>query len=95
MTYNTLLQELRQLRLNGMADALAQQLAQPNTYDGLGFLERCRLLVQHEITIRDNRRLQRLLKQAQLRTHGPASAIDYQAARGLHRDTMAQLLQLD
>ncbi len=33
------LSQLKELRLSGMANALAQQLEQPNTYDGLSFEE--------------------------------------------------------
>ena len=53
-------QTLRQLhslrlRLTGIADALSQQLDQPNTYEELGFIERLSLLVNSGATCRDNR----------------------------------------
>ena len=89
------LQQLRALKLTGMADALNQQLEQPNTYEELSFLERLALLVDAEETCRDNRRIARLLKQAKLRLNAQPADLDYQSRRGLHKDTMAQLLQLD
>lgn len=88
------LQQLQALKLTGMANALHQQLEQPNTYEELSFLERLSLLVDNEESSRDNRRITRLLKQAKLRLNAQPADIDYQSRRGLHKDTMAQLLQL-
>jgi len=95
MNHTQTLQQLHDLRLTGMADAFSQQLDQPNTYEELGFIERLSLLVNSEATCRDNRKITRLLRQAKLRLHAHTADIDYQARRGLHKDTMAQLLQLD
>ena len=95
MNHTQTLQQLHSLRLTGMADAFSQQLDQPNTYEELGFIERLSLLVNSEATCRDNRKITRLLRQAKLRLHAHTADIDYQARRGLHKDTMAQLLQLD
>ena len=95
MNYQHTLQQLHSLRLAGMADALEQQLNQLNTYEDLGFLERLSMLVNSEATCRDNRKITRLLRQARLRLHAQPADIDYRTRRGLHKDTMAQLLQLD
>jgi len=92
---NNTLEQLHSLRLTGMADALSQQLNQPNTYEELGFLERLSLLVNSESTCRDNRKITRLLKQAKLRLNVQPVDIDYRVRRGLNKDTMAQLLQFD
>ena len=54
------LSQLKELRLSGMANALAQQLEQPNTYDGLSFEERLQLLTDSEAQDRENRKQQRL-----------------------------------
>lgn len=78
-----------------MAEALSQQCDQPNTYEDLSFLERLALLVNHEITTRDNRKIARLLQQAKLRINAQPSDIDYQTKRGLNKSTVAQLLQFD
>ncbi len=47
MTQQTLTR-LRHLKLTGMADAVQQQLEQASTYEGLPFIERLSLLVEHE-----------------------------------------------
>ena len=95
MTPQQTLTQLNELRLTGMAEQLSYQFDQPNTYDELGFIERLSLLVNHEASTRDNRKVTRLLRQAKLRYSGQASDIDYRAKRGLHKDTVAQLLNLD
>ena len=92
---NNTLQQLQTLRLTGMAEALSQQIDQPNTYEELGFRERLSLLVNSEATCRDNRKITRLLRQAKLRVNAQPADIDYRAQRGLHKDSIAQLLQLD
>jgi len=92
---NNTLQQLQTLRLTGMAEALSQQIDQPNTYEELGFRERLELLVNSEATCRDNRKITRLLKQAKLRLNAQPADIDYRVQRDLHKDSIAQLLQLD
>src|SRR5690606_19065854 len=87
--------QLNSLRLTGMAHALVQQQDQPHVYEELGFTERLALLVNSEITSRDNRKITRLLKQARLRLNAQPSDINYRAQRGLSKDTVAQLLQFD
>ena len=59
------LESLRQMRLQGMADAYQAQLQQPAT-GALAFDERFGLLVDREWTARQDRRLARLLKAAHL-----------------------------
>lgn len=95
MNHQHTLQQLHSLRLTGMAEALSMQLDQPTTYEELSFFERLSLLVNSESTSRDNRKIARLLKQARLRLNAHPADIDYRARRGLHKDTLAQLLQLD
>jgi DNA replication protein DnaC len=95
MNHQQTLQQLHSLRLTGMATAFEQQLDQPNTYAELGFIERFSMLVNNESTSRDNRKITRLLKQAKLRVNAHPVDIDHRARRGLNKDTMAQLLQLD
>ena len=85
------LQQLTQLKLNGMAEAFEQQLTQPDTHD-LSFEQRLALLVERELTCRDNRRLQRLLKAARLKQNACVEDIDYRHTRGLQRNQMASLV---
>ena len=61
------IQQLLQLRLTGIVDMLKQQRTQPNTYGELGFEERLSLLIDHEVTLRHNNRINRLRKQARFR----------------------------
>ena len=75
MLVNPTLDQLRRLKLYGMAEAFSQQLQQPNTHD-LSFEQRLALLVEREQCERENRRLTRLLQLARLRQ---------QAARRRHR----------
>lgn len=95
MSHQHTLQELNSLRLTGMADALSQQLDKPTTYEEVRFFERLSLLVNSESTCRDNRKIVRLLRHAKLWPNAHPADIDYRAGRGLHKDTLAQLLQLD
>lgn len=94
MTEQTISQ-LRQLKLNGMANALVNQLEQPNTYDNLSFAERLQLLADSESQERNHRKQQRLLKAARLKLSANAQEIDYQHPRGLKQSVVASLLQCD
>lgn len=87
--------QLRQLKLNGMADALNAQIELPSTYENLAFVERLRLLVDSESNEREQRKQARLLKAAKLKIHANAKEIDYQHPRGLKREIVANLLQID
>lgn len=93
LTQHTLAR-LRHLKLNGMAEALEQQLAQP-AHTELSFEERFGLLVDHEFTARDNRRLERLLKTAKLKYNACVEDINYRHPRGLQRPQMAALITGD
>lgn len=92
---NNILNQLNHLRLTGMSYALEKQFDQPHTYEELTFMERLSLLVNSEVTNRDNRKITRLLKQAKLRLNAQPADINYSATRGLSKDTMAQLLEFD
>ena len=85
------LQTLRQLKLSGMATALANQLEQPKSYD-LAFEERLSLLIDAERIYRKDKRLERLLKAAKLRYNACVEDIDYASTRGLEKEKIAALL---
>ncbi len=86
------LQQLRTLKLIGMADALEQQQTQPATHDELCFEERLSLLVDRETTHRHNNKITRLLKTAKLRLQANPEDVDYSHPRGLMKSQFAQLL---
>ena len=67
MLTHKLLEQLRGLRLTGIADALERQLTQPATHEDLSFEERLALLINAEALARENRRVERLLRSAKLR----------------------------
>jgi DNA replication protein DnaC len=90
MLNHATLAKLQTLRLAGMARALEEQLAQPDI-DALGFEERLGLLVDRELTHRDNRVLQARLTRARLRQSACVEDIDYRSPRGLERATIARL----
>jgi DNA replication protein DnaC len=89
------LERLHELRLRGMAAALEEQL-QGSAAQDLSFEERLALLLEREITWRDNSRLQRLLRDARLRLPSAAPEdIDYRSVRGLDRSVLLRLGSAD
>lgn len=93
MLINQTLEKLHTLRLTGMADALADQLAHPDRYGELDFTTRLGLLVDREAQDRDNRRLTRNLKTAHLRAQACVEDIDFHQHRGLDRTQILALAQ--
>lgn len=59
--------------------------------ESLSFEPRLGLLIDREMTERENRRLQSRLRQARLKHHAGIEAIDYQSPRGLDKALMLQL----
>jgi DNA replication protein DnaC len=84
------LDTLQTLRLHGMDHVLVEQLHMPDIA-ALTFEERFGLLVDREITERENRRLTTRLRQAKLRQTACIEAIDYRHPRGLEKALMARL----
>ena len=83
------LDQLKSLRLIGLLEAWQEQQAQP-TYHDLPFDERLALLVEREYLRRQQQRLQRRLKQADLFTSATLNDVDFEVPRGLKK---AQFLQ--
>ena len=76
-----------------MAHALANQIEQPATYQGLCFEQRLQRLTDNELLDRNQRKQQRLLKAAKLKLDANPRDIDYQHPRGLQQSLVARLLQ--
>lgn len=94
MMNNPTIDKLLSLKLPGMADELERQLLMPGTND-LPFELRVNSMADHEITLREHKRLQSLLKKAYL----PISAasiedVNYRAQRGLDKATFMTLAGL-
>lgn len=87
--------QLRQLKLGGMADALQTQLEQVGTYGDLPFIERLSLLIDQENLNRDQRKQERLVRQARFKLRASVQAIDYQHPRNITPSQIAQLAQGD
>ncbi len=82
---------LNQLRLYGMAKALAEQRCLPDI-QSLSFEERLGLLVDRENTERQNRLITNRLRQARLKQPAVAEDIDYRHSRGLDKALFRRLL---
>jgi len=89
------LTQLRQLKLGGMADALQTQLEQVGTYEDLPFIERLGLLLDQESLARDQRKQERLIRQARFKLRASIQEIDYQHPRNITPSQIAQLAQGD
>ena len=82
--------KLHEMKLLGIAQGLEEQLQNPTSQD-LAFEERIGLLVDHEHTHREARRLKRLLAKAKLRENACLENIDYRTARSLDKGLIASL----
>ncbi|MDR2853554.1 MAG: ATP-binding protein, partial [Burkholderiaceae bacterium] len=91
MMMNTTLDQLRGLKLLGMAQALQEQLSTANMAS-MSFEERAALLVEREVHWRDGKRRERLLKAARLKYPRAAiEDIDARAGRGIERKSVMSL----
>lgn len=94
MLNNQTIQQLRSLRLKGMAEAFSRQLEQPQCAN-LSFEERLAMLVDYEQSCRTNRRLQRLLNKAKLKQTACIEDVDFNSRRGLNRSLVSTLANSD
>ena len=90
MLHHPTVGKLQALRFTGMLKALQEQQHLPDI-DSLSFEERLGLLVDREITEREDRRLQTRLRKAQLKHQAAIEDVDYRAPRGLDKALMRQL----
>jgi DNA replication protein DnaC len=91
MLANHTLERLTALGLAGMAKALDDQQRQPDV-TALTFEERLGLMVDREVTERENRRLITRLKFASLRQAAVVEDIDLRTPRGIDRAFFAKLV---
>jgi len=91
MLMQPLYDKLKLLRLPGVKEALQEQMQTPK-YAELNFEERFGLLIDHEMTLREDRRLERRLRDARFRERSACLAdLDISAARGLDRKLILSL----
>lgn len=91
MSTTHLTDKLRELGLQGMADA-AEHHAASTAYSDLPFHDRLMHLLQAEAAWRDDRRLKRILKAARLKIPAAVEDIDYRPGRGLDRSQISELM---
>ena len=85
------IEKLYVMPMRGMADAFTQQQEDPQTTQ-LSFEERFALMVDRQWTWRQNRALERRLRDARLQGPACIEVIDFRAARGLDKQVVRSLL---
>jgi DNA replication protein DnaC len=86
------IEKLHAMRMRGMADAFIRQQEEPQTSQ-LSFEERFAMLVDRQWSWRQNRALERRLKDARLQGAACFEDIDFRAARGLDKQVVRSLIQ--
>ncbi len=90
MLTHPLLDKLRQLRCQGMLESLQEQLQQVDM-QSLSFEDRVSLMIDREWWLRENNRIKKRLKNANLRQMASMEDIDYDPTRGLSKAVMQTL----
>ncbi len=91
MLHHPTMDQLHQLRLTGMAKALASQ-AQQADISQLSFEERLGLLIDSEMAERESRQNTARLKRAKLKQAATPEDVDFHHPRGLDRALFARLM---
>lgn len=89
LTHPTL-DKLKTLKFTGMAAALTEQMDSSDISD-MSFEERLGLLVDREMTERENRRLSNRLRRARFKLNAALEDIDYRHPRGLDKSLIRSL----
>ncbi len=94
MLTHPILDQMKAMRLFGMAKAFAEQL-QMTDIDALRFEDRLGLLMDREKSEKDNGRLQSRLRKAKLAQSACVEDLDLTARRGLDRTLITKLITCD
>jgi len=94
MNNNQTIEKLKKMRLTAMADLHGQQV-KSNQYGQCTPDEYLALLVDHQWEDRQNKKTQRLLKQARFRQNAAVADINYTEARNLDKNMFDRLTTLD
>lgn len=94
MLVNQTREKMEKLKLTGMLQAFEEQMALPEAEE-LSFEQRLGLLMDREILERENRRLKRHLRQANLRQNATIEDIDFKSSRGLDKAVILSLAQCE
>jgi len=84
------IEKLNSMKLTAMAKAFADQMQCPDITE-LTFEERFGLIVDHQMTDLENRRMQNRLKKAKLRLPASLEDLDFKQGRGLDRAAVMSL----
>lgn len=90
MLTHPLLDKLRTLRCQGMLESLQEQFQQSDM-QALSFEDRVSLMIDREWWLRENNRIKKRLKSANLRQTASMEDIDYEPTRGLSKAVMQSL----
>jgi DNA replication protein DnaC len=94
MNNNQTIEKLKQMRLSAMA-TLHQQHVKENRQNNYTADEYLALLSEHEWEERQNKKIHRLLKQANFRQQATIAQIDYTTHRNLDKNMFMRLSTLD
>ncbi len=94
MNKNQTIEKMKSMRLNAMASMYGHHL-QNNLHNDSTPDEYISLLTDHEWEDRENRKIQRLLKQAVFRQNATIADIDYASVRNLDKNMFKRLSALD
>jgi DNA replication protein DnaC len=93
MLIEPMIHQLHQLRLRGMAAGL-EQLLHSAQHQALSFEERLSVMIQHEISERDSKRMALRLRWAKLPQSAALEDLDTRTARGIDPKLVAMLAAL-
>ena len=85
------IEKLYAMKLPAMAEAFREQLESAGGCEKLSFQERFGLLVDRQWSWKEDRRMQRLLKNAKLKINACVEDIDYKSPRGIDKTVMFNL----
>jgi DNA replication protein DnaC len=94
MNTEHLLEQMSYLKMRGMQEAFREQLSQPKHSD-LTFEDRLGLLLDREIIMKDNKRIQNLQRRAKLRQAASIEDVCYKSNRGLEKSKIMALAKCD
>ena len=94
MLQHPTIDRLRELGLEGMARSLRDLAANPEG-KALDHMEWLGILLEHEMTLRQQKRFEARARTAKLRHLASVEDIDYRAARGLDRTLFLKLASCD
>lgn len=94
MNQNPTLEKLKAMRLGAMAELYNQHLTQ-NTYQTMPLDEQLAVLVEHQWEDWQNRKIERLLRQAAFKQQATIANINYATQRNLDKNMFERLTTLD